>query len=160
MGRSQLSESMVRSLLLLTVCVAAALAASADNVEDIGDVFAQLGNHQDLADDTYARMSCQSRRGFGECRDIEQDCDTIQKDGQSLVSFPELSVDVGFPCEQGFYHVPMVMLNVVGPDNSKIYQASLTRSNTTGFTANIARVDDVETPVMTCDPIQLCYIAL
>merc|ERR1711862_910151 len=92
MGRSQLSESMVRSLLLLTVCVAAALAASADNVEDIGDVFAQLGNHQDLADDTYARMSCQSRRGFGECRDIEKDCDTIQKDGQSLVSFPFLSM--------------------------------------------------------------------
>ena len=80
--------------------------------------------------------------------------------GEQKVSFPALQVDVAFPCDSPFLRDPMVFCSVLGPDNSKLYQPSLRTQNVTGFSVNIQRVDDVEQPIMTCDPIQLCYIAL
>merc|ERR1711998_490785 len=169
MGRTPKDE-MMRFVVLVAALGLAGLAdgrgavashpASSHFIGGDFDILAQLGAGAkagataDVPDGHYTRMSCQS------CRDISSDCETATVDGLQKITFPAVEVAVDFPCDDPFHQTPLVLLNVHGADNSKLYQASLKSSSSSGFKANIQRVDDVEDPVMTCDAIKLCYIAL
>eukprot|EP00300_Choanocystis_sp_HF-7_P033067 c45357_g1_i1.p1 GENE.c45357_g1_i1~~c45357_g1_i1.p1 ORF type:complete len:159 (-),score=23.32 c45357_g1_i1:31-507(-) len=153
-----INQAMVR--VLVFVCLMACAASAPFDLFD--GILMQSQSQSELQNpaDPAKRASCLSRRGFSECREIESDCELVTVNGEQKVSFPALQVDIAFPCDEEFHRLPMVMTTVWGPDNSKLYQASLRHANKTAFSVNIQRVDDVVDPVMTCDPIKLCYIAL
>jgi hypothetical protein len=73
------------------------------------------------------------------------------------MTFPLKSYTVDFNSQ--FTTTPIVMLEILGSRNSKLYVASLTSVTTSGFSFNVQRVDDVDDPVMTCGDIRANYYA-
>merc|ERR1711907_256311 len=144
-------NKMVRGAIVsaLALCL---LAASVYGQGDIND--AQVG-----------RVDCASQRGYGECREIGQDCtqqEVTNDAGQAVVrvTFPLKQHNVSFPCTDGFAAPPIILPEIHGGDNTKLYTTSVSGVTTHMFTVNVQRVDDVDEPNMACTPLSLCYVAI
>eukprot|EP00301_Raphidiophrys_heterophryoidea_P012967 c20298_g1_i1.p1 GENE.c20298_g1_i1~~c20298_g1_i1.p1 ORF type:complete len:180 (-),score=49.03 c20298_g1_i1:51-545(-) len=158
---------------VLAVCLVLAVLNAHTRASPPPDGIFEIGNmfQGSVDDDAEGRMSCRSRRGMIECRDIGDDCTkeylpngcSPQVGGSCTtyrVGFPMQQVTVNFPCDEPFASRPLVFAYVQGTETSKMFTTTIVDVTASQFKANVQRTDDVNDPVLTCDRIRLCYFAL